>query len=352
MRFSFRRLGMIWGKIGYQRGKIEYTLSPYQQNPYAGVGGDVSYRYYTRLFKTIAIYWVPNIAWGVALYNWANWEYERSIRKKPGDFDDEKPPQEEDPLMSGYFQLSNSTKDFKSRTNGVFDQLGSLEKEHIVQQKLCPSRLDDDFIPTSSVRLNDTTDNPNIPSDAVCSTSLHNKQKASDLNSPGYLREPEKWQKYTLTDVNDHMLTGVANRHALSQFFQTRVKKSKTRDDDDATEMNDEETRVIFRRPPTKKKFTDKMLENDDDEPLQPSIKIHAKDQQQSAVNDNEVEEEEVLPQKLVNIKKRNKNQRGSVTFSSNTNKKMQKHDIIDEDSSDSRNEDDESTVDNDLDEP
>ncbi|CAF0783352.1 unnamed protein product [Didymodactylos carnosus] len=87
---------MIWGKIGYQRGKIEYTLSPYQQNPYAGVGGDVSYRYYTRLFKTIAIYWLPNIAWGVALYNWANWEYERSIRKKPGEFDNEKPPEEQE----------------------------------------------------------------------------------------------------------------------------------------------------------------------------------------------------------------------------------------------------------------
>merc|ERR1712110_785220 len=94
MRISLPRLGMTWGKIGHQRGKVEYTVSSYEQNPYAGVFGDVTYRYYTRLFKTIATIWVPNILLGYSIYSWANWEYDRCTRKPPSQFADEKPPED------------------------------------------------------------------------------------------------------------------------------------------------------------------------------------------------------------------------------------------------------------------
>ncbi|CAF1063547.1 unnamed protein product [Adineta ricciae] len=95
MRLSLNRLGMVWGRIGQQRGKVEYTLSPYEQNPYAGVLGDVTYRYYSRLFKTILTFWVPNILLGYSIYSWANWEHDRCVRKLPSQFADEKPPEEE-----------------------------------------------------------------------------------------------------------------------------------------------------------------------------------------------------------------------------------------------------------------
>ncbi|CAF2403814.1 unnamed protein product [Rotaria sp. Silwood2] len=94
MRFSLRRLGMEWGKIGHQRGKIEYTLSSYEQNPYAGVFGEVSYRYYSRLLKTLITIWVPNMLLGYSVYTWANWEHDRCTRKLPSQFADEKPPGE------------------------------------------------------------------------------------------------------------------------------------------------------------------------------------------------------------------------------------------------------------------
>lgn len=74
---------------------MEYTLSSYQQNPYAGVLGDVSYRYYSRLFKTIATLWVPNVLLAYSVYAWANWEFERCTRKLPSQFANEKPPEDE-----------------------------------------------------------------------------------------------------------------------------------------------------------------------------------------------------------------------------------------------------------------
>ena len=54
----------------------------------------MSYRYYTRLFKTIATIRVPNILLGYSLYSWANWEYDRCTRKLPSQFADEKAPEE------------------------------------------------------------------------------------------------------------------------------------------------------------------------------------------------------------------------------------------------------------------
>ena len=94
MRFSIPRLGMTWGKIGHQRGKVEYILSAYEQNPYAGVFGEVTYRYYSRLFKTILTIWVPNVLLGCGIYTWANWEYDRCTRKLPNQFANEKPPED------------------------------------------------------------------------------------------------------------------------------------------------------------------------------------------------------------------------------------------------------------------
>lgn len=74
--------------------QVEYTLSAYEQNPYAGVLGDVSYRYYSRLFKTLATIWLPNVILGYSIYTWANWEFERCQRKMPSQFANEQPPEE------------------------------------------------------------------------------------------------------------------------------------------------------------------------------------------------------------------------------------------------------------------
>jgi hypothetical protein len=57
--------------------------------------GDVSYRYYSRLFKTLLTIWAPNILLGYGVYSWANWEYARCARKLPSQFADEKPPEDE-----------------------------------------------------------------------------------------------------------------------------------------------------------------------------------------------------------------------------------------------------------------
>ncbi|CAF0733150.1 unnamed protein product [Rotaria sordida] len=101
MRFSLRRLSMAWGRIGHQRGKVEYTLSSHEQNPYAGVFGDVTYRYYSQLLKTIIAIWVPNMLLGYSAYSWANWEYDRCTRKIPHQFVNEKLPENEKDVASG-----------------------------------------------------------------------------------------------------------------------------------------------------------------------------------------------------------------------------------------------------------
>ncbi|CAF1150061.1 unnamed protein product [Adineta steineri] len=245
MRLSLSRLGMTWGRIGQQRGKVEYTLSAYEQNPYAGVFGDVSYRYYSRLFKTLFTIWVPNILLGYGVFTWANWEYTRCQRKLPSQFADEKPPENE---AHDFYQLTNSTTDFKSRSSDVFDKLANLEKQHDVQKKTQnPICIIDDETPSTSQQ------NPIIPSNAI----TFKKRPADD----SFTRPMDKWKKYDLDDVNEHHLGGMGNQHALNDFLRTRVKPSITKETKKEDEEEDNQAIPIFRRPAKKP-----ILANEDEE--------------------------------------------------------------------------------------
>jgi hypothetical protein len=207
-----------------------------------------------------------------------------------------------------FYQLTNSTTDFKSRLNDVFDKLTNLEKEHDVHiQSHTPVTIPDDETPATSQQ------NPTIPNNAIVL-----KKRPADDNE--FIRPVDKWQKYDLDNVNEHHLSGTGNRHALNDFLRTRVKPSITPE----SEKQEEEMQSIpiFKRPMKKP-----ILTNDDDDDNQ-FIPIRAplpSDTNETKI-DNTTEDDEAIDYKL---KSTGKKPRGVL---SKTVKKSTKPSIVDDD--------------------
>jgi hypothetical protein len=147
--------------------------------------------------------------------------------------------------MLDFYQLTNSTTDFKSRSNDVFDKLVNLEKQHDVNTKtITPISIPDEENPSTSIQ------NPIIPSNAI----TFKKRPADDT----FTRPMDKWKKYDLEDVNEHHLNNAGNRHALNDFFRTRVKPSVTEEEEEEVQ-----SAPIFKRPAKKEILTNN--DNDDD---------------------------------------------------------------------------------------
>jgi len=182
--------------------------------------------------------------------------------------------------MLDFYQLTNSTSYFKSRSSDVFDKLANLEKQHDTQIKIhTPVFMPDEEVPSSSQQ------NPIIPSNAI----TFKKRPADD----SFARPMNKWKKYDLDDVNEHHTGNMGNRHALNDFLRTRVKPSITKETEEEEEIP---SKPVFKRPIKKQ-----ILTNDDDEGNE-FISIQAPLPSKTTENDNDDEPAEY---KLKSIRKK-----------------------------------------------
>ncbi len=185
-------------------------------------------------------------------------------------------------FLLDFYQLTNSTSDFKSRSKDVFDKLANLEQQHDVQAKIhTPISIPDEEIVSS------TLPNPTIPSHAI----TFKKRRADDDT---FVRPTDKWKKYDLDDVNEHHVSNMGNRHAFNDFLRTRVKPSITKE----TEEEEIQTAPIFKRPAKKQILTNE----DDDEAIQ-FIPIKAPVSIKTTENDND--DDETTEYKLKSISKK-----------------------------------------------
>ena len=148
-----------------------------------------------------------------------------------------------------HYQITNSTSDFKSRTNDIFDKLINLEKQHDDQTKTqTPFLLSDEDVAASSKK------NPSIPTHAITF-----KKRAADDNSETFTRPTNKWKKYDLDDVNEHHMSGRGNQHALNDFLRTRTKP--VEEEAAAAAATPSSEQPVFKRPMKKE-----ILTTEDDE--------------------------------------------------------------------------------------
>lgn len=133
----------------------------------------------------------------------------------------------------------------------------------------CPTIVNDDETPSTSANVN-----PNVPTNAI----IFKKRPGDETN----LSRPEnKWQKYSLDDVNEHHLSETANHRALNEFFRTRPQVEEKLED--------------FVQRPMKKEI---LNEQDEDE-LQPrQISISAPKQTKSSSNDDDIHSFKLSKQK------------------------------------------------------
>ncbi|CAF3419277.1 unnamed protein product [Rotaria sp. Silwood1] len=190
-------------------------------------------------------------------------------------------------MPTDFYQLTNSTSDFKSRSNDVFDKLTSLEKQHDIHTKNnTPISVLDDETPSSS---SSSYQNPNIPSHAIISK----KRPADDT----FIRPKDKWKKYDLDDVNEHHLSNMGNRHALNDYLRTRVKPSDTNETEEETP-----SRPIFQRPIKKQiRTNDDDEDNNDDHFISVRVPLPSNTTETKTEDDND---DETVKYKLKSIRK------------------------------------------------
>ncbi|CAG0924075.1 unnamed protein product [Notodromas monacha] len=83
-------MGLHFGNLGVKvRGIVSYRLSPFEQKPLAGVLSHGLPNLIRRMKEEI-FFVVPPFAIGYMVYTWGEAEYEKNLRKKPGEFDHEK----------------------------------------------------------------------------------------------------------------------------------------------------------------------------------------------------------------------------------------------------------------------
>ncbi|CAF4044519.1 unnamed protein product [Rotaria sp. Silwood2] len=191
-----------------------------------------------------------------------------------------------------FYQLTNSTSDFKSRSNDVFDKLTNLEKQHDIHTKVnTPISVHDDEAPPPPPSSS-SDQNPNIPSHAI----TFKKRPADDT----FARPTNKWKKYDLDDVNAHHLSDTGNRHALNDYLRTRVKPSNTDETEEETSA-----KPIFQRPMKKQILThdneDDDDNNNDDHFIPVRVPLPSNTTETKTENDND---DETIKYKLKSVRK------------------------------------------------
>jgi hypothetical protein len=127
------------------------------------------------------------------------------------------------------YELGSSSDTFKQRSKSVFDVLENLEASHkqtevvyAVQNRLNLSNdaeAEDELLKVNTIAVQCTNNSqdfefkvPQIPS------AVKTKNRTY---VPGYEKNPEKWKKYSLEDVDSGQMSAVANRQAALSFLNS-----------------------------------------------------------------------------------------------------------------------------------
>ncbi|KFM75990.1 Cytochrome b-c1 complex subunit 8, partial [Stegodyphus mimosarum] len=78
-------MGKNWGELAKIRGIVQYRLSPYEQNVFAGLISK-GLPNLARRIRSQILYVAPPFIAGYLIYDWGNKEHERLQRKNPADY--------------------------------------------------------------------------------------------------------------------------------------------------------------------------------------------------------------------------------------------------------------------------
>ncbi|XP_013789442.1 uncharacterized protein LOC106473305 [Limulus polyphemus] len=144
------------------------------------------------------------------------------------------------------FKLKGNNEAFCSRLNSVFDGLNPLERQHREWETM-----------QSSKRTNWLKPDPESLEDVEFS---HNdkfvrprgfapkKRKVDNKTMPGFKRHPEKWTKYSLTDVSSYEMSDESNSQVALSFLK-QLKKEKSKGENEKLPVADVNTKIIFQKP-------------------------------------------------------------------------------------------------------
>lgn len=130
---------------------------------------------------------------------------------------------------SSPFALQSDSSAFKSRTTDVFQQLNNLEFQHnaVLQAREgdCSIHNDDKLL----MKSDPTDECESITSGFKKPDSIKGRPRKRNFQGhhkslPGHLECPEKWKKYTLSDVSDDQLSQASNSKAAFAFLEERRK--------------------------------------------------------------------------------------------------------------------------------
>ncbi|RWS26427.1 ubiquinol-cytochrome c reductase-like protein [Leptotrombidium deliense] len=82
-------MGKFFGNLYHIRNIIYIRLSPYEQKAFANYWPN-TIRGFKRDFNANAAYFIPPLLLFVMIRHWANAEFEKSLRKKPEDYENDR----------------------------------------------------------------------------------------------------------------------------------------------------------------------------------------------------------------------------------------------------------------------
>lgn len=144
------------------------------------------------------------------------------------------------------FKLKGNNESFCSRLNSVFDGLTPIEKQHreweTMQSSKCRNWLKPD--PES---LEDVEFSPN---DKFVRPRgfAPKKRKVDNKSMPGFKRHPDKWIKYSLTDVSSFEMSDESNSQVALSFLK-QLKKEKSKGENEKLPVADVNAKIIFQKP-------------------------------------------------------------------------------------------------------
>lgn len=132
-------------------------------------------------------------------------------------------------VTEGKFFIRSGSEEFQNRQTGVFNKLNLLEEIHCVavsewKNDDVPDDAADD-IESGGINRSKNESNPVCEPFKVPTGVPPKRLRPSPSDScPGYRAQPEKWTKYTLSDVTEASLSEDANSEAAMDFLASRWK--------------------------------------------------------------------------------------------------------------------------------
>lgn len=163
-------------------------------------------------------------------------------------------------VTEGKFFIRSGNEGFQNRQSGVFDKLNMLEESHSVA--VSTWKNDDEPEEEDDENENDNEEDGVCTTTSACSNSeididsknknsepfkvpigfppkRISRQAASSDSCPSYRIHPEKWTKYTLSNVTEESLSEDANSEAAMEFLTSRWKTCNDYEDEDGKDDQD-----------------------------------------------------------------------------------------------------------------